>query len=248
MCSQFALSSVANCVPASVAQSSEVLFDTQEDAASAGLHAMALLSDIYPTGFAHGADLHKGRLALLSEVLKMCLSTFGKATSVRSIRFTKIHKVPTASLDDCNILAKSGRYQYQYEYRKNPISPSHVSLRLEISSLNKLDLHDRKITLSAKMRCREMTLKARRRNHSRSQFGRMSPNQSDCQRDLKVWSSRPAFSETGKVALASGTNRNFLDWAASSEARMALSICIIKISASIAASQHELFDSLRIGS
>ena len=71
MCSQFALSSVANCVPASVAQSSEVLFDTQEDAASAGLHAMALLPDIYPTGFAHRADLREGRLTLLSEVLEM---------------------------------------------------------------------------------------------------------------------------------------------------------------------------------
>jgi hypothetical protein len=113
MRSHFAFCGMADCVLARFAQSSEVLFDAQQDATCAGLYARTLLLDIRPAGFAHRGDLHKRRLARLSEILEMCLSTFDKATSFRSIGCTKLHNVPTASLDDPNILAKSRRYQYQ---------------------------------------------------------------------------------------------------------------------------------------
>jgi hypothetical protein len=132
MRSQFALRGMADCVLAFLAQSSEVLFDTQEDATFAGLYARALLLNVRPAGCAHIGDFHKSRLARFGQILEMRLGTFGKATAFRSVGATKRHNVPTALLDDCNILAKSRRCQSQCEYRKNPISPSHVSLRLEI--------------------------------------------------------------------------------------------------------------------
>jgi len=114
MRSHFAFRGMADCALALLAQSSEVLFDAQQDATCAGFYARALLLNIHPAGFAHRGDLHKRRLARLSEILEMCLSTFDKATSVRSIWCTKLDNVPTASLDDPNILAKSRRYQYQH--------------------------------------------------------------------------------------------------------------------------------------
>ena len=108
MLSHFAFCGMADCVLAWFAQGSEVLFDAQQDATSAGLYARTLLLNIHPAGFAHRGDLHKRRLARLSEILEMCLSTFDKATSVRSIGCTKLHNVPTASLDDPTYWPKAG--------------------------------------------------------------------------------------------------------------------------------------------
>ena len=107
MRSHFAFRGMADCVLALLAQSSEVLFDAQQDATCAGFDARTLLLNIHSAGFAHHGDLRKRRLARLGEILEMCLSTFDKATSVRSIGCTKLHNVPTASLDDPNISAKS---------------------------------------------------------------------------------------------------------------------------------------------
>ncbi len=111
MHSHFALRGMTDCGLACLGQSNEVLFDTQEDATCARLYARALLPDICPAGFSHRADVHKRRLARFSEILEMCLNTLAKATSFQSIGCTKLHKVPIASLDDCNILAKSRRCQ-----------------------------------------------------------------------------------------------------------------------------------------
>jgi hypothetical protein len=107
MRSHFAFRGTADCVLALLAQSSEVLFDAQQDATCAGLYARTLLLNIHPAGFAHRGDVQKRSLARFTEILEMCLSTFDKATSVRSIWCTKLHNVPTASLDDPDILAKS---------------------------------------------------------------------------------------------------------------------------------------------
>ena len=98
---------MANCVLAWLAKSSEVLFDAQQDPTCAGCYARALLLDIAPAGFAHRGDLHKRRLARFSEIIEMCLSTFGKAIAFRSIGATKLHNIPTASLDNRNVLGKS---------------------------------------------------------------------------------------------------------------------------------------------
>jgi hypothetical protein len=67
--SYFAHRGLANCVLAWVAKSGEVLFDTQQDTTCAGLYARTLLLDIGPAGFAHRGDLHKRRLARLSEII-----------------------------------------------------------------------------------------------------------------------------------------------------------------------------------
>ena len=103
----FAFRGMADCVLASLAQSSELFFDAQQYATCARFYARTLLLNIHPAGFAHRGNLHKRRFARLSEIQEMCLSTFDKATSVRSIGCTKLHNVPTASLDDPDILAKS---------------------------------------------------------------------------------------------------------------------------------------------
>jgi hypothetical protein len=64
MHSHFALRGMTDCGLACLGQSSEVLFDAQEDATCARLYARALLTDICPAGFSHRADVHKRRLAL----------------------------------------------------------------------------------------------------------------------------------------------------------------------------------------
>jgi hypothetical protein len=72
---------LADCVLACLGQSSEVFFDTQQDATCARLYARALLLDVYLAGFGHRADFHKRGPALLSEILEMCFSTLNKTTS-----------------------------------------------------------------------------------------------------------------------------------------------------------------------
>ena len=99
--------SAALCQSEKDAQSSELLFDAQQDATCAGLDARTLPLNIHPAGVPHCRDLHKRRLARLSEILEMCLSTFDKAISVRSIGRTKLHNVPTASLDDPNTFKRA---------------------------------------------------------------------------------------------------------------------------------------------
>src|SRR5262245_48316663 len=81
MRSHFALSCTAYRLFARFAQGGEVLFDAQENATRAGFSGGTFLVDIPSTGFPHGGNSHKRRLARLSEFLEVRLYTFHEWTS-----------------------------------------------------------------------------------------------------------------------------------------------------------------------